>query len=368
MDFNLDFRIIRSHKLLFTPRMKQAIKVLEMNSQELFEYVRDQVEENPVLVFETEKSPYECDYCTSINSDDVGMETQSLDNYMKELSLKEYLTFQLHIADVDRMKKIIGEYMIDNVDDNGYMTANPAEVAAYFNVPVKKVMASLRVLQTCDPPGVCARNLKECLTIQLRQNPNTDPRLYTLIERNLDDIAGNALRKVAREYGISAREAHRLFKVIRKLEPRPGREFGYGSSSGYIVPDIVIKPTSGGPVYFINKNSIPSLRIDPYYKRIVNSEISGLSSKLIQNKINSGAWLMKCIELRKAALKKIAHYLVKKQTDFLQKKTANISRLKMAKASSELQINEYLLELIIKGKFVQCAQGNANLSDFFEGK
>ncbi|MDD4496324.1 MAG: hypothetical protein PHV32_18625 [Eubacteriales bacterium] len=368
MDFNLDFRIIRSHKLLFTPRMKQAIKVLEMNSQELFEYVRDQVEENPVLLFASpEKSPYENDYCTSMEGETVSKGAHCFDNYIKELSLQEYLVFQLHISDADRMKKVLGEYLIDSVDENGYINANLAEAAAFFNVPSKKVLSALRLLQTFDPPGVCARNLKECLILQLRQKPDADSRLFTLVERNLDDVAGNAIRKVAREYGIKAREAHKLFVTIRNLEPKPGREFGYGSSK-YIVPDIIIKSTSRGPLYFLNKNSIPVLQIDSYYKEIMASEIQGISNKYIHNKLNSAGWLIKCIELRKAALKKLAHYLVKTQSDFLLKKADRITPASIANASAELEINEYLLELIIKGKFLQCAQGSINLSEFFEGK
>ncbi len=368
MDFNLNY-IIHSSKLLFTPRLKQALTILEISSQELFDYIGEQMEENPVLEFTSnERSPYENSFCKSIGELGIGEEVLSSINpsYEARISLKEYLIFQLNISNVDSLTNAIGKYLIHNVDQNGYLTLNLTDTAAYFHVPIKKIKKVLNYLQTFDPSGICARNLKECLLIQLRDKKEADREAFNIVKNHLDDVACNSVDSVAQQTGLSACRVRQLFSVIKKLDPKPGSVFYNVEDINYVVPDIIVQGKGTNIKCDINPDAFPQLGINNYYKGILENKISQRTREFILNRINSGMWLIKCIELRKSSLLKVARLLGKNEKNFFLSPAGEMIKISRDTANSYFDVNDFILDRLLNFKYLQFRKGCIEIKHFFE--
>ncbi len=353
MKTNLDF--VYSPKLLFTPRLKQMIKILEMSPQELFDYAAEQIEQNPVLEYGTRGNRYFDSGCFSVSG-----------QYYTPagVTLKEYLIFQLHISESDRVTNSIGEYLIDSVDENGYVTVTTSDVSEYFNVPKKKVLSALRVLQAFDPPGVCARNLQECLVIQLRQMNSIDSSTIRIIESHLDDIARNTPEKAAAQEDISIQRARDIFNLIRKLDPTPGRRFYDNGKLNYMVPDLIVKKAGQETRCAVNRKALPSVKIGKYYRELARSNLCRITRKYICDRINSGKWFIKCMLLRRRTLERLGIYILKAEKGIAVSKNC-IGGLDPDRAASSLDISEYTFTRLVRNKNIQCPWGTVKITQLF---
>lgn len=388
LDFNFDINLVQSQKLLLTPQLKQALEILRMNCQELSEYVQEQLEVNPVLeLVEDEGCPDEDSYVTTIEQveweDEMdrrrGMKEQeeeisyhgndmTVDRSSVRLSLKEHLLFQLHTSGLDEDQILIGEYLIGNIDENGYLAAGIGEVAQFFNIPASRVNRVLEHIQTFDPPGICARNLKECLLIQLRQMGDVDPNVITVVEKHLDNVASNKVTVVAKSMGLDHQRVTEIFDFIKTLEPKPGREFGSSEDIKYITPDVIVKEMKNKFEVLINEDSLPLLNVNEYYRGIISEDIGSETRKFIQNKIDSATWLIKCIEQRKNTTRKIAECIVGKQAEFFGKGKNHLRPLTMKAIAREVGMHESTVSRTVNGKYIQCAWGIFEMRYFFTGR
>ncbi len=384
MNFSFDLNLVQSQKLVLTPQVKQALEILGMSSQELFEYVEEEMETNPALeaADDSEIDEHE-NYNEKLDEDeweeavhkgkryeiqDVGTIDFTIDESSVRLSLKEHLMFQLNTYDLGEEFRAIGEYIIDNTDENGYLTAELSEIAAYFNVPAKRVIKVLEILQTFDPPGICARNLKECLLIQLRQMDIVDENAFMLVEQHLDSLAGNKISKVAKSTGLSVQRITGIYEVIKKLEPKPGREFYNSDDVKYIFPDCMVKKIDNRLEVLINEESFPVVNICSYYRKVVKEDINVEARKFIQSRIDSGQRLIECIELRKNAIRKIAECIVTKQAEFFKKGKSFIKPLTMLQIARETDMHESIVGRTVNSKYLQCSWGVFELRYFFTAK
>ncbi len=364
------------------PQLKQALDILRMNADELFDYVEKQIELNPVLDIGDYKKPFitrECyDSFTEpeegvyeihqISIDDSSTDTYNDYNFedtSNRVSLKEYLLLQLHSSGLDRVRMKIGEYLISNVDENGYLTCSLSEAAAYFNVPIAKIKDVLLHIQTFDPPGICARNLKECLLIQLKQMNIKDRNVYRVIKGFLDDLALERVSEVARSTNLSKNEIINILRLIRTLEPKPGRNFCNNSGSKYVLPDIFIRKIRNTFEAILNEDAIPVVNIDKYYRQLSSQEISPEAKKFIQRRINNANWLIKCIEQRKTLLKSLGEYIAAVQKDFFENGQAYKKVIPIKQAADELNIDSELVSLTAEGKYVHCRWGDFEMKSFF---
>ncbi|MCX8131760.1 MAG: RNA polymerase factor sigma-54 [Clostridia bacterium] len=385
MDLYFDMKLVQSQKVLLTPQLKQAFDILRMNSQELFEYVEEQLEENPALeILESVNSDgyYNCAYKddsigwgdSNINTDtlrkpgedeneeEYNMSTGSAD---EKLSLKEHLLFQLHTSDLSENQMCIGEYLIDNIDENGYLIIGLTEVAEFFNVTASKVKKVLEYLQTFDPPGICARSLKECLLIQLNQlSINDKEDAQKLVENHLDDLAGEKLDFVAKNMGLPLHRVEEVFRVLKTLEPKPGREYYNNTGVKYIIPDIIIRNSNGRFETVVNEDAVPLLNINEYYRKILSADVGNEVKRFIVHRIDNAAWLLKCIEERKNMLKKAAECIVAYQLLFFEKGKQFLSPISKKTISDEIGVHESVIEEILSGKYIQCAWGVFEMKDF----
>ncbi len=385
MDLNFDLELVYSQKILLTPQLKQAFEILKMNSQELFEYVEEQITYNPVLEFyENEPGTMSEDTalgaghtsasdtdtffgCFDAHTDDrdSGMEENSGASPFMRISLKEHLLFQLHMSCLDRNQLPIGEYLIDNIDKNGYLAISLLETARYFNIDVGKVIDVMEVVQTFDPPGICARDLRECLLIQLRYVSNADSDMINIIENYLDHLASGKLQEIAKNACLDMERVEKIFGIIKTLEPKPGREYCGADDLRLIISDVVIKKIKDKNEVLMNEDSIPLLNINEYYRRILTLDVSDEVKKFVMNKIDRAVWLIKCIEQRRVMLTKIAVCIVSMQNEFFEKGKRFIIPVAFQKGANNLNIHESILRNITCGKYIQCQWGIFEMSSFF---
>jgi len=376
LDFYFDLSLIQSQKIILTPQLRMAIEILKMNSQELSEYILREMETNPALEIgspfydthgEAEDLEDDSYYDMEVKNDELPERGDKviMDNSTVGLSLKEHLLLQLHALSMREMDIEIAEYLIDNIDDNGYLGINLSEVAAFFSITVRKVEKILNLLQTFDPPGICARNLKECLLIQLKQMKVQDRDIINIVSNYLDSLADNKLSAVAKETGLSIKRVAEVLEFIKTLEPRPGREFYGLDGVKFIVPDVIVKKINDKFEVIINEESIPSITISSYYKKILKEDINIEARKFIQSKIDSVAWLMKCIQQRKNTLIKVSEHIVNSQIEFFEKGKGYIKPLTMKEVAAALDIHESTVSRTVSGKYLQCSWGVFDMKYFF---
>lgn len=388
MDFNFDLNLVQSQKLILTPQVKQALEILRMNGQELIEYVEEQLEINPALEVDDENEFTGQEEYSSENEEDDWEEaldsvrikgTQEQDNFKEisdftvdkssvRLSLKEHLRFQLNTSELSEKMRLVGEYIIDNIDENGYLTTGLSEIASFLNIPVKETAKVLEVLQTFDPPGISARSLKECLLIQMDQMDNVDDIVYRVVEDYLDDLAENKIAAVAKGTGLSVGKVSEIFEFIKTLEPKPGREFYSDDDIKYIIPDCMVKKIKNKFEVLINEETLPMLNISSYYRKVVNEDINIEAKKFIQSRIDSGSWLIKCIEQRKNTIRKIVEVIVEKQSDFFEKGKNYIKPLTMKEVAGVVGMHESTVSRTVNSKYLQCSWGVFELRYFFTAR
>ncbi len=356
MEYNIDFNHVRSQKLLLFPQLKQAIEILEMNACELFQYIKKQLETNPALeeALDTEGN-YE--YEPQIND-------PSIEAPEKNLSLKQHLLLQLNAQCPDKLTYSIGEYLIDNTDDNGYLKANTAETASFFDIPESVVLDVLERLQSLDPPGICARNLKECLLIQLKQLEKMDFDAMLIAEKYLNAVAESNVEYVASASGLSIGRVREAFKKVKSLEPIPGREYFTNEIMNRTLPDIIVRDMKDELQVVYNGEAFPNVCISEAFT-VKSSIVGDERSSLVGDWLNRAVWLIKCLEQREDIIFDIAQKICEYRRDFFKNGPKALKLIDKHSFASSLYLHESILDKALTGKYLQCRWGIYELRSFF---
>lgn len=403
-----DLTIEQAQKLVMTPELIQAIQILQFNTQELDSYVQEQLLVNPVLehgshepadshhdghdegyggVKENEQSAGTSsskdddfdwkEYIKDRQYDDIsykqwdykgGEEKENTyEQYVSsDVTLPEHLMFQLQFATQKKTCRKVGRYIIESLDENGYMTATVEEIARITGTPVENVLKVLDMIHTFDPMGVGAKDLRECLIIQLKQKGQLTDVFERVINEHLEDLANNRLGAIAREMGISAQEVQEMSDIIRTLEPKPGRQFASQMYTKYIVPDVIVERVDGEYVVTINESSTPNLVVSSYYQKMLSrAETDENLSKYLSDRVNSALWLIKSIEQRKQTIYNVVTSVVKYQKEFFDKGSKYLKTLTLKDIAEELGIHESTVSRSINGKYLQSPRGVYEIKYFF---
>lgn len=398
MDFGLNLEQIQ--KLIMTPELRQAITVLQMSSLELTEYVEQQVLENPLLEvrehdgeraeeteasredgnLETaEKKEFDLDWVEYFqDSSDLGIspnrghreviEQPGYEQFVSHApTLAEHLTFQLSLSRVDKELKAIVQYLIGNIDARGYLGISLEEAGEQLGIGPKKMQQALKVLQSFDPPGVGARDLQECLTIQLDLMQEDNPIVRKLVEEYLPDLAGGRLAKIAARLNVFPQEIQRAADILKKLEPKPGRNFSHHDEVRYIVPDVVVEKVEGQYIILVNDVATPRLTINNTYRTVLakNSSADQNTKQFVEEKLNAAAWLIRSIEQRRLTLYKVANCLVELQRDFLNHGVKHLKPLNLKKVADMIRVHESTVSRATSNKYIQTPQGVFEMKYFF---
>ena len=387
-----DLTIEQSQKLVMTPELIQAIQILQFNTQELDAFVQEQLLVNPVLEQDQEKETPENaseersggeedkldwkEFIRNGSYDDISYKgyrdrdedrPDTFERYVSsDVTLPEHLMFQYQFATVDKGCRRVGKYIIESLDENGYMTSTTEEISRATGVREEKGCEALDIIHGFDPAGVGARNLSECLRLQLEARNELTPQMDEIIGKHLEDIANNRLSAVAKDTGMTVLEVQEAADIIRTLEPKPGRQFASEMETKYIIPDVIVEKIEDDYVVIINESSTPHLTVSSYYRNLLGqAEKDKQLADYLSERVNSANWLIRSIEQRKQTIFNVVSSVVKHQREFFDNGSKYLKTLTLKDIAEELGIHESTVSRSINGKYLQCPRGVYEIKYFF---
>jgi len=280
-------------------------------------------------------------------------------------TLADHLAQQLSLAISDPVRRMIGQYLVDMVDEAGYLTGDLASVADKLGAPLKEVEAVLAIVQTFDPPGVCARNLTECLAIQLKDRNRFDPAMAALVGR-LDLLAKRDLAALRRICGVGDEDLAEMISEIRNLNPKPGLAFGFTQVQP-IVPDVYVRPgPDGGFIVELNSDTLPKILVNQRYHAELskNARADSAKSYLAEN-LQSATWLMRALDQRAKTILKVAMEIVKQQDGFFVRGVQHLRPLNLKTIADAISMHESTVSRVTANKYIATNRGIFELKYFF---
>ncbi|PIE77194.1 MAG: RNA polymerase sigma-54 factor [Clostridiales bacterium] len=392
MDLQIQAQLRQSQKLVMTPALRQAIEILQYNAVELKAYIDEQMLENPVLEYSEEvdgtlRSELESkvelaqdtlDKIQWLSGDGQGYASYRANYYDPDQNynyeqfatagetLHDHLYSQLRMLRLAEKDYDLAKYLIDRIDAQGYLYIDIEEVKATFLIDSVSVEKMIAFLQTFEPFGVAARNLAECLTIQLRMKKIDDPIALQIIEFQLDDLANNRIKQIAKALEQSCDRVQQSCDLIKSLNPRPGLAYGKSANIRYLEPDIHLKKIDGEYVIFMNESAFPRLRLNHYYQTILQArQVDSATVNYINGKLNSALGVIKSLEQRSSTIYSVVAAIVDRQVEFFDKGPLYLKKLNLKDVADAVGVHESTVSRAINGKYLQCQRGIFELKFFF---
>lgn len=305
---------------------------------------------------------------SAFSSDDEEKRQFLFDSLTDEASFQEQLLEQMRFAGKDEKTNKIAEYIIGSIDNNGYLRTHLADIAIAAGAELEDVEKTLAFIQTFDPPGIGARDLKECLLIQLRRKKSQNTPLYTLIEDHLDDIAKNRLPQIAKKMKTSMDELNTMLAELRLLNPYPGSTVS-PDNPVFVIPEVIVEKDDADSFHVAsNEDHFPRLRISQLYLKLLEDPKTPEETKTyIKEKLINGKMLIKSIEQRQSTIKRIAEIIVSEQHDFFAKGIEYLRPMTMQQVADKLDLHETTISRAIANKYIQTPIGLFEFKFFFTG-
>ena len=426
MKLRLDLKL--SQKLIMTPQLQQAIKLLQLSRLELQQSLAQHLLDNPLLdevpaeVEETEAqateekaegsdppaaqepteeggtpeergspeefsaSGWEEYFGSDRRAGDSEYPSSSQDEFpsyeqtvAKATSLEEHLLWQLSLSGLSERDKAIGRLIIGNLDDDGYLRISLAEVVSGTEFTEAEAESVLKDIQTFDPTGVGARDLPECLLLQLghlgknpmgslgaRPGALKGAVVEGIILHHLKDLEKKQYAKIAKALDVSVEEVFEATKLIGDLEPKPGRPFA-NTQNYVIVPDVFVVKNEGEWVVLLNDDGLPRMRISPYYKQLMSSGDGGTAEtkSYLDEKLRAAQWVIRSIEQRNKTIVKVVTSIVKFQEQFFEHGIQYLKPLVLKQVAEDIGMHESTISRVTANKYMYCPQGMLELKFFF---
>ncbi|MDR3599901.1 MAG: RNA polymerase factor sigma-54 [Desulfosporosinus sp.] len=391
MRLGYGLNIEQTQKLVMTPELRQAITILQLSALDLSTYVEDQLMENPLLETQedimdskgeteslaAEENPtnekWDVDWQDYFHDQDehrvrqervVAEDKQRFDPFIASApTLLEHLLEQLHVQKVS-VSLSVAEYIVGNLNDNGYLPLSLEDIARETNVSLETAEEALALVQTLDPLGMGARNLEECLRLQLSLLANYPPEFPEFL-KYLADLAAGRLQRISHALKIPLSRVQEMADLVRKLDPKPGLRFSSPGEVRYIVPDVVIEEIGGEFIILVNDITVPHLGINKAYREVLSHEEGTDTRKFVEQKLNAAAWLIRSIEQRRLTLYKVANAIVEWQTDFLRSGIRHLRPLTLKDIAEEIGVHESTVSRATAHKYLQTPRGIFEFKFFF---
>jgi RNA polymerase sigma-54 factor len=389
-------------KLILTPSLQQAIKLLPMSTLELKDLLNNEMVENPML----EEQPIEEQQAAETQTTEEKPaedkpEPQRGDNWddadyqyffgeylddgyrprtpseVKELppientlsstsSLSDHLSWQLSLQTDDALTREIGEAVIGNLDDDGYLVASLDEMAAMGPWPVEEVERVLKMVQGFDPIGVAARDLQESLLLQLRHLGLENTPAEKIVTEHLRALQNHQIPEISRKLGLSIDDLKEHIEVIRHLDPKPGSRFN-PSQSQYVTPDVYVEKIDDEYVVWLNEDGLPQMRISPTYRRLLDkgTEHGEETRAYVRDKFNAARWLIKSVQQRQNTIYKVARSIVNFQREFLDHGIEHLRPLVLRDVANDIGMHESTVSRVVTNKYMHTPQGVFEMKFFF---
>lgn len=351
-------------QLRLTQEMRLSMEILQMNVMELREFVREKLNDNPLLEWSFRET------CTSGHAGRASAADDEGDLWLKVAadsrpSLEEALTEQLNELDLDRTTRRHCLLIIRNLDENGYLDCPLESLARQTGVDKEELERTLAIVQGLEPKGVGAANLRECLLLQLdRDDPADDlPRL--LIAEAFDDLLGKRYGRLARRFGVTVENIQAAVDRIGQLNPKPGSIYGKEKTE-YVVPDIIVRLSDEGkPMVALRKDTIPSFSWNHEYLNMLKQTDNPQIRSFLRKRYAEAERILRCIEQRNTTLLNVASAIFERQADFCRIGMAGLKPVTQSEIARTLGVHESTVSRAIRGKYADTPQGTFELKRFF---
>jgi len=397
-------------QLVITPQLQQAIRLLQLTRLELVDMISQEMKENPLLEEVEEgkelaegeapaaeqgegEPPTEPEHTQEVQGNGEGSDEYDWENYLensnlipfqrqshedgedrpsfenflaKRTTLTDHLQWQLQLSRFTEEENEAGIWIIGNLDEDGYLKISLEDICSETNLPTELVERVLRKIQQFDPVGVAARDLKECLLIQLEPITPRDTLAEKIVSEHLSLLKNRNYPAIAKRLGVSLDRVNRSAHLISKLDPKPGKAFG-GEVIQEIIPDVYVYKVEGDYIIYLNDEGIPRLQVNSLYRNILNGSRLAPDGdrKYIQEKLRSALWLIRSIHQRQRTIYKVTKSIVTFQREFLDKGIQFLKPLVLRDVAEDIQMHESTISRVTHNKYVHTPQGIYELKFFF---
>tara|TARA_B110001454_G_C12723300_1_gene436352 strand:- start:16081 stop:17514 length:1434 start_codon:yes stop_codon:yes gene_type:complete len=390
--------------LVITPQLQQAIKLLQMSRLELESNVRSELEENPILeeseilkdddLQRTKEVAERMESSESEAPESVGQDPQKQDEFEWESyfeanqkppqsgmsgseeimnyenvirayeTLHDYLYWQVKMGGFGEHEERAADALISYVDDDGYIKTPLEQIAAEENIPIEDLQDTLSLIHEFDPPGVGARDLKECMLIQAKHLEEDTTDLVFMINNHLKDLEKKNFDGIAKALNKDVREVIEMCKIIYSMEPKPGRAYA-PQDTHYVTPDVYVYKVGEDYSVSLNEDGLPRLKISNFYKNLLKDGSNKKDNEYIQEKLKSAIWLIKSIHQRQRTIYKVSESIVKHQRDFFDKGAGHLKPMILRDIANDIGMHESTVSRVTTAKYMHTPQGIYELKYFF---
>ena len=365
-------------QLKLSPQLLQSMEILQMNSQELLEYLGRLTEENPLL--EPEDAPSLRDAyeelrqkaswidggvygATFAHAENAPPERGAADRNLE--SLAAFLRDQLERRRLPKPLLALSKYIAEMVDEDGYLDDADLEGLRELKIPEPLIRQALDTVQSLDPAGVGGRNLSECLLLQLARRGNVSPAVMDIAARFLPELGKKHYGPIARELGLSIPEIQEAEKVISALDPYPGRAFQPAEPAVYVRPDVFVVELDGELTVVLNEYYLPRISISSYYTRLLKDSDEKETRDYLRQKMQQAKWLLTSLDRRGGTLRRCAAAILEAQRPFFAGETGELAPMSLLSLSEALELHPSTISRAARDKYLQCRQGTYPLRYFF---
>ena len=410
-----------SQRLVMTPSLQQAIKLLQMSKLELQDVLTQEVVENPLLEEEEEaasaeqptEAETEADASAAKEADadvpagtvevadtDVPPEKErdsfdeiDFDSYFEDYldsaynprqyeeteqvplentlskpqGLNEYLNWQLSMSDSDADVREIAQYLIGNIDEDGYLRVSRDEIRAAGFADDARVEAALSLVRSLDPPGVGAFDLPDCLMLQIRSLGIDNPLIEQIVTAHWQEFLNRQFTQLSKTLGVGLAQIQAVVEIIKNMEPKPGRKFS-DERTIYVEPDVAVRKIGDEYVIQLNEDGLPKLRISAAYRRMLrggNGAIGEEAANYLKDKMRSAVWLIKSLDQRQRTIYKVADSIVRHQREFLENGIEHLRPLVLRDVANDIGMHESTVSRVVSNKYIHTPRGLFPMKYFF---
>ena len=413
-----------SQRLVMTPSLQQAIKLLQMSKLELEEVLTQEMVENPVLEEEQEEAAREAESAEAAEAPEPAKEDLAappataatpgepppeaeagpekerdsfdeidfssyfedyldtaynprqyedseqtpLENTLSSTpGLQEYLTWQLSMSGATAAVREIATYLVGNIDEDGYLRVAREEIRAAGYTDEADVEKALALVRAFDPPGVCAFDLPDCLMIQIRSLGIENPLIEKIVTEHWPEFLNRQFQQLSRALGVGMSELQAVVEIIKNLEPKPGRKYS-NERTIYVEPDVAVRKIGDEYVIQLNEDGLPRLRISAAYRRMLrggNGAIGQEAAAYLKDKMRSAIWLIKSLDQRQRTIYKVADSIVRHQREFLDKGIEHLRPLVLRDVANDIGMHESTVSRVVSNKYIHTPRGLFPMKYFF---
>ncbi|MGB0504834.1 MAG: RNA polymerase factor sigma-54 [Pikeienuella sp.] len=415
MSYSQRLEMRQSQQLVMTPQLQQAIRLLQMSSMDVASYVAEEVEKNPILstdngegeaaatvadaspagvdktvgesnigqtedAFDTGKENLYESASAPSSGGAVGESTNSWanvssggggddgfsfeDRLSDEVSLRDHLLEQLSVAPIDPQAQLLARLLVDELDDAGYLRTNLDDLRERLGAADDLVERAVAALQACEPTGVGARDLKDCLRLQLVEKNRYDPAMAVLLDR-LEDLAAARIDVLKEACGVDAEDLRDMISEIRELDPRPGSGF-IGGIAQTVIPDVFVKRNQlGGWSVEVNADALPKVLLDTRYAAELDADGSTETVSFVAECKQNAAWLIRALDQRAQTILKVAAEIIRRQTMFFHEGVSGLKPMTLKMVADEIDMHESTVSRVTANKYLSTERGLFEMKFFF---